>query len=214
MLRLTHSGEEKAEEGVKESNGGIVQEETDPPKPFDEDDDDDEQENGLSDSVEEKESDGGTGSPSKGVETDRSLSMEPTTSPPPNWKEEEEGRVIITCTSPVTSGGLGPKQVEKEPNQPTLPLPNLTEVQVKEEPGDVEMSASLPESPCPSSDQLSLVVTYPLELLKYVKNEKDAGPHVEVVSSAADGGSSLHVQKCKKGMKVLCLLWCQSILYA
>ena len=207
-LCLTHSGDEKAEEDVKESNGGVVQEETDPPKPLDDDDDDDEQETGLSDSVEEKDSDGGTGSPSKGVETDRSLSVEPTTSSPSNWKEEEEDRVIITCTSPVTSSGLESKQVEKEPDQPTLPLPNLTEVRVKEEPGDVEVSASLPESPCPSSDQLSLVVTYPLELLKYVKNEKDAGPCVEVVSSTADGGCSLHVQKGKKLMTEFRLLWC------
>ena len=189
MFCLTYSGDKKAEEGVKESNGCIVKEETDPPKS------DDKQENGLSDSMEEKEPDGGTDSQSKGAETDYSLPLEQALSSP-SWKEEEQDHTTLTCTSSINSSELGCEQPEQEPDQPTSPASSLTKVQVKDEPGDVEVPTSFPQSPSLSPDQLSLVVTYPLELLKNIKNEKDADPGVE--SFLAKGGSPLYGEKCEK----------------
>lgn len=146
--------------------------------------------------MEEKETDVSTGSQSKGAETDCSLPLEAVTGSSPSWKEGEQDHMTVTCTSSINNSGLECQQPEKEPDQLALPASNLTNVQVEDQPLDVEVPAPLPQSPSLSTSQLSLVVTYPLDLLKYIKDEKDADSDVESVM--AKEGSSLHGEKCEK----------------
>lgn len=188
MSCLTCSDDVTAEENVKEANGCTMKEESNQLEP-------EEEENGLLDGVVEKEAGGGSSPQSRATETEQPLPSDSATSPP-QWEEEGQGHRIIMCTSSTNNSELAPRQSEEEPDQPASLASNLVKAKVKDEPQEVEALPCCSRSSSPSTDQWSLMVTYPLDLLKGIKNEKDNGLNVESVS--AKEGIHLPVEKCEK----------------